>query len=531
MDFVLTKFNAIVFSQVSANNFSSPVIIITHSFNVFCDPTSDVFSFFSRRKLGFKSINSRAIITADNPASLLSVSSSTPIISIENTGVSSSGGLQFKNSGTLKGVIAQTTVAGQIINSSSVGDLNIRTASANIGFSVDAGTTENVRIASNGYVGIGSTNPQYKLDVLGQTRVGPTVTATANSGLVVGYTGIGSMYGIDLRPTTAGGATALYFENSGGSLQGTITINGSGTTSYNTTSDYRLKENVNPLVGALDRIARLEPKRFYYKADENKKTIDGFIAHEVQAVIPEAVTGVKDAVDQKGKPIYQQLDLSKIVPLTFAGVRELNKKVEPISSDSEGNVGIGVLSPNYKLDVQGGDINTSGSVRASGVALASDARYKRDIEPLDNSLEKILNIRGVSYNWRTEEFNQKHFNDRHQIGVIAQEVETQFPELVETNKDGYKSVNYPALVAPLIEAVKSLYNRLIGIEETQTSQSAILGSMMVNKADKAVVDSKIQKLEEENKAKDKKIKELEQKLNQIEKALNLKNNSRNKSVL
>jgi Chaperone of endosialidase len=96
-------------------------------------------------------------------------------------------------------------------------------------------------------------------------------------------------------------------------------------------------------------------------------------------------------------------------------------------------------------------------VRAAGVALTSDVRFKRDIEPIENALDKILNIRGVSYNWRTDEFPQKHFNDRHRIGVIAQGVETQFPEVVDTNKNGVKSVNYPALVAPVIEAIKTLY--------------------------------------------------------------------------
>jgi hypothetical protein len=179
-----------------------------------------------------------------------------------------------------------------------------------------------------------------------------------------------------------------------------------------------------------------------------------------------------------------------------------------------GDVGIGTTIPGYKLDVQGGDINASGSVRAAGLALTSDIRFKRDIEPLDNALEKILNLRGVGYNWRREEFPQKQFNERHQIGVIAQEVEAQFPEVVDTNKDGFKSVNYPALVAPLIEAVKSLYARITGVEILQAKQARAIAS----KAEQSEIEqlkAKNQKLEQENAA-------IKARLDKIEKALQKK---------
>ncbi len=154
------------------------------------------------------------------------------------------------------------------------------------------------------------------------------------------------------------------------------------------------------------------------------------------------------------------------------------------------NIGIGTTSPSYKLDVQGGDINASGSVRAAGVALTSDIRYKENIAPLENVLEKILKIRGVSYNWKAEEFPEKHFNERRQVGVIAQEVERQFPEVVDTNKDGFKSVNYPALIAPLIEAVRALYDDLFGLKAIQLAQTRQIAS----KADK----KEIKALKEEN---------------------------------
>ena len=86
----------------------------------------------------------------------------------------------------------------------------------------------------------------------------------------------------------------------------------------------------------------------------------------------------------------------------------------------------------------------------------SDRRWKKDIKTLDNSLDKIAALRGVSYQWRVDDFPNKNFSDGTQLGVIAQEIETVFPELVHTDKKGYKSVQYSNIVAPLIEAIKTL---------------------------------------------------------------------------
>lgn len=164
---------------------------------------------------------------------------------------------------------------------------------------------------------------------------------------------------------------------------------------------------------------------------------------------------------------------------------------------SGGNVGIGTSGPGYKLDVQGGDINASGSVRAAGVALTSDVRYKKDIEPIRFALEKIMNLQGVTYNWRRDEFPKNQFSERHQMGVIAQDVEIQFPELVDTNKEGYKSVNYPALVAPLIESIKSLFKNLVGIQNRQDQQ---MRELELLKSELQLKSQRIRLLEVENAA-------------------------------
>ena len=115
-----------------------------------------------------------------------------------------------------------------------------------------------------------------------------------------------------------------------GSLVGRITTNGS-TTSYVTTSDYRAKENVVEMTGALDRVSQLKPSRFNFIADADK-TVDGFLAHEVQEIVPEAISGEKDAVDEEGNPDYQGIDQSKLVPLLVAAIQELKAEIELLKS-------------------------------------------------------------------------------------------------------------------------------------------------------------------------------------------------------
>jgi hypothetical protein len=109
---------------------------------------------------------------------------------------------------------------------------------------------------------------------------------------------------------------------------GSVSTNGSATT-YNTSSDYRLKENVVPLSGAVDRLNQLQVHRFNFIADPTK-TFDGFLAHEAQAVVPECVTGEKDEVDDDGNPVYQGIDQSKLVPLLTAALQEALQKIEDL---------------------------------------------------------------------------------------------------------------------------------------------------------------------------------------------------------
>ena len=87
---------------------------------------------------------------------------------------------------------------------------------------------------------------------------------------------------------------------------------------------------------------------------------------------------------------------------------------------------------------------------------SSDGRWKKNIEPLESSLGKISNLQGVSFEWKTDEYPDMGMTEGKQIGLVAQDVEKELPELVSEDKDGYKAVSYAKLTAVLVEAVKEL---------------------------------------------------------------------------
>jgi hypothetical protein len=126
---------------------------------------------------------------------------------------------------------------------------------------------------------------------------------------------------------TTASKTHVIFYNPNGTV-GTIATSGSAT-AYNTSSDYRLKENVTPVSDGITRLQQLKPSRFNFIVDPDK-TVDGFLAHEVQTIVPEAITGEKDAVDDEGNPIYQGIDQSKLVPLLTAALQEAIAKIETL---------------------------------------------------------------------------------------------------------------------------------------------------------------------------------------------------------
>ncbi len=133
-----------------------------------------------------------------------------------------------------------------------------------------------------------------------------------------------------------------------------------------------------------------------------------------------------------------------------------------------GNVGLGLApSSTYKLDV-------SGQVRANGVVLTSDARFKQNVRPLASALASVLALRGVRYEWNALGIQHGGTAGAPQVGVLAQEVEKIYPELVSTDKEGYKAVNYAQLTPVLLEAIKELaaQNEALKIEAAEATSRA-----------------------------------------------------------
>ena len=180
--------------------------------------------------------------------------------------------------------------------------------------------TERMRIGSNGNLFIGTTtNPVSNAEAIINAVV------SSGDGFNLKHTVNGNnMFNLWQTGTTT--YTALAF-NKGDTqtLRGQITVSTSSV-AYNTTSDYRLKENVLPMTGALDTVAQLKPVTYNWK--ENGSNGQGFIAHELQEVVPDCVTGEKDAVDAEGNPVYQGIDTSFLVATLTAAIQELKAIVD-----------------------------------------------------------------------------------------------------------------------------------------------------------------------------------------------------------
>ena len=167
---------------------------------------------------------------------------------------------------------------------------------------------------------------------------------------------------------------------------------------------------------------------------------------------------------------------------------------EAMRIDYTGDVGIGTSSPGYTLDVSGTiNLRTGNWLRFAGVGICSsagctatsDRRLKENIEPLDFSLEKILSLQGVQYDWK----DKVTYGDQHQVGFIAQDLEKIYPEVVYTDKDtGLKTVAYGNLVAPIVDAIKSLYYRIVGVENGLSEANRQIASIAESKADKAEIE-------------------------------------------
>lgn len=188
-------------------------------------------------------------------------------------------------------------------------DLIFKTSSTN------ANATERMRIDNSGNILIGKTSTSSTVSGI---HIGTEkVTATRSGGPCAAFVRTGS------------DGSVVDIQNDSSTV-GSISVSGSST-AFNTSSDYRLKENIVTDWDATTRLKQLKPSRFNFIADADT-TVDGFLAHEAQSVVPEAVTGTKDAVDADGNPEYQGIDQAKLVPLLTKALQEAVAKIETLEA-------------------------------------------------------------------------------------------------------------------------------------------------------------------------------------------------------
>ena len=167
---------------------------------------------------------------------------------------------------------------------------------------------------------------RMRIDASGNLMVG--ATSQFNDGKICSQFDGNTTNGLALKTTrTALNSTYVIFANSAGSAAGSITQTGTTTVAYGTSSDYRLKENVAPMVGALDKVALLKPVTYTWKNTDGELG-EGFIAHELAEVCPLAVIGEKDAVNEDGSVKSQSIDTSFLVATLVAAIQELKAEID-----------------------------------------------------------------------------------------------------------------------------------------------------------------------------------------------------------
>ena len=257
------------------------------------------------------------------------------------------------------------------------------------------------------------------------------------------------------------GWTTLTTTGTAGSVTGTQSM----TYSWNlVTGDPRLAAGKLALHASSDGNIGIGTNTPQAKLDISSTGAETIILRDNDSLVTDPTfTSYIRSRDSAGTPVWYVGDGSS----GAGGLWLLNYQANPIhlatagvtrmTVDGVGNVGIGTTAPSYRFQV--GTAADGSEARANAWNLLSDERLKKNFEPIPDALEKILSLNGYFYNWnRGKDKSRK-------MGVKAQEVEKVFPEVVSQGADGFKSVSYDHLVAPLIESVKILDRRLKVVEE------------------------------------------------------------------
>ena len=217
-------------------------------------------------------------------------------------------------------------------------------------YGTSGSTDSNIQITNPGYgtgcIGVNGTSSNFKIyncyssgtlgtgagidiDTSGNLLVGTTSALVTPSRIAVVFPG-DTTWGIGFKSTyLTGSGQPCTFINSSNAVIGYIGTSGTAT-SYITSSDYRLKENIAPMTGALAKVQALNPVTYKWKSDGSDA--EGFIAHELAEICPHAVSGEKDAVDADGNPVYQGIDTSFLVATLTAAIKELKAEIDALKA-------------------------------------------------------------------------------------------------------------------------------------------------------------------------------------------------------
>ncbi len=334
----------------------------------------------------------------------------------------------------------QNTYVGQLSGGNNISGSNNSFFGNNAGSSTTTGGN-NTMIGANTGAGIDAGNYNTFLgksagangDYSKSIAIGYNAIVGANSSMVLGGTGADAV-NVGIGTTTP--AAKMDIEGTGGGTGDVVQI-------YNTSSSSSFKNTVN--IG-----------------DERVGTW-GLIIGKSGAATP--ASG------------YHGPDAAHIINVQPGNLNLGTSNAVQMSINAAGNVGIGTTAPSAKLEVCGnlkviGTINASGVINASqAISCSSDRRYKKNILPLTNALSNVMKLQGVTYNFRTNEFPDKGFTDSLQIGLIAQDLEKIFPQMVFTDEKGFKSIDYSRLTPVLVEALKEQQKTIDTLTKTNTSQT------------------------------------------------------------
>lgn len=384
-------------------------------------------------------------------------------------------------------------------------------------------TDEKLRVTAGGKVGIGTNNPISQLHAENSANSG---TVTDNSDILIKSVNRNATLSLDALSTAT---TSVIFSGSGTQLGRINYAPSNNSMQFQTNNVERMRIDTNGYVGVgttapsarLDVQAPDASTGFNGGSSSPATTIRA-MASDAAAIGVGGSVGLGGYFNGSTQTLFAAVRGYKANGTASDGSGKLQLQTYKANigwnvglyMDQDGDVGLGTTSPTARLEVTGGNLKVVSTATcilgaaAGGVNCTSDARLKDNVKIIPDALAKVLQLRGVEFDW-----NQRSSGyGRHDIGVIAQEVEKVFPTLIyQDTSSGYKMVDYAGLVSPLIESTKEIY----GMCKAQETQIKTLERKI------ASLQEATQRLSSENERVSKENSDLKKRLELIERKLGL----------